>query len=117
MCQKIEHSNTDFFIHLHEILFIRTKTSFLNLSTVDRLQDLNIGYHLPRRYRSSCGINNKEQNTHSFIVALFNAHLVKSNYMARNPSEITCIKDNSINVLFVTETWLSAHSKESKTVE
>ena len=32
-----------------ELLSLRTKTSLLSLSTVDRLKDLNIGYHLPRR--------------------------------------------------------------------
>ena len=36
-----------------ELLSLRTKTSLLSLSTVDRLKDLNIGYHLPRRHRSS----------------------------------------------------------------
>ena len=29
-----------------ELLSLRTKTSLLSLSTVDRLKDLNIGYHV-----------------------------------------------------------------------
>ena len=52
-----------------ELLSLRTKTSLLSLSTVDRLKDLNIGYHLPRRHRSSRGVKRKKQNLHSFIVA------------------------------------------------
>ena len=36
-----------------ELLSLRTKTSLLSLFTVDRLKDLNIGYHLPRRHRWS----------------------------------------------------------------
>ena len=39
-----------------ELLSLRTKTSLLSLSTVDRLKDLIIGYHLPRRHRSSRGV-------------------------------------------------------------
>ena len=60
-----------------ELLPLRTKTSLLSLSTVDRLKDLNIGYHLPRRHRSSRGVKRKKQNLHSFIVASFNAQSVK----------------------------------------
>ena len=32
-----------------------------------------IGYHLPRRHRSSRGVKRKKQNLHSFIAASFNA--------------------------------------------
>ena len=39
-----------------ELLSLRTKTSLLSLSTVDRRKDLSIGYHLPRRHRSSRGV-------------------------------------------------------------
>ena len=100
-----------------ELLSLRTKTSLLSLSTVDRLKDLNIGY-IPRRRRSSRGVERKKQNLHSFIVASFNAQSVKGNDMACNRCEIsTFIKDNGVDLSFVTETWLSAHSDEAKTVE
>ena len=72
-----------------ELLSLRTKTSLFSLSTVDRLKDLNIGYHLPRRHRSSRGAKRKKQNLHSFIVASFNAQSVKGNDMARRRCEIS----------------------------
>ena len=98
-----------------ELLSLRTKTSLLSLSTVDRLKDLNIGYHLPRRHRSSRGVKRKKQNLHSFIVA---SQLVKGNDMACKRCEIsTFIKDNGVDLFFVTETWLSAQGDEAKTVE
>ena len=101
-----------------ELLSLRTKTSLLSLSTVDRLKDLNIGYHLPRRHRSSRGVKRKKQNLHSFIVASFNAQSVKGNDMACRRCEIsTFIKDNGVDLFFVTETWLSAQGDEAKTVE
>ena len=101
-----------------ELLSLRTKTSLLSLSTVDRLKDLNIGYHLPRRHRSSRGVKRKKQNLHSFIVALFNAQSVKGNDMACKRCEIsTFIKDNGVDLFFVTETWLSAQGDEAKTAE
>ena len=101
-----------------ELLSLRTKTSLLSLSTVDRLKDLNIGYHLPRRHRSSRGAKRKKQNLHSFIVASFNAQSVKSNDMACKRCEIsTFIKDNGVDLFFVTETWLSAQGDETKTAE
>ena len=79
---------------------------------------LNIGYHLPRRHRSSRGEKRKKQNLHSFIVASFNAQSVKDNDMACKRCEIsTFIKDNGVDLLFVTETWLSAQGDEAKTVE
>ena len=65
-----------------ELLSLRTKTSSLSLSTVDRLKDLNIGYHLPRRHRSSRGVKRKKLNLHSFIVASFSAQSLKGNDMA-----------------------------------
>ena len=101
-----------------ELLSLNTKTSLLSLSTVDRLKDLNIGYHLPRRHRSSRGAKRKKQNLHSFIVASFNAQSVKGNDMACKRCEIsTSIKDNGVDIFFVTETWLSAQGDEAKTVE
>ena len=101
-----------------ELLSLRTKTSLLSLSTVDRLKDLNIGYHLPRRHRSSRGVKRKKQNLHSFIVASFNAQSVKGNDMACKRCEIsTFIKDNGVDLFFVTETWLSAQGDEAKTAE
>ena len=101
-----------------ELLSLRTKTSLLSLSSVDRLKDLNIGYHLPRHHRSSRGVKRKKQNLHSFIVASFNAQSVKGNDMADKRCEIsTFIKDNGVDLFLVTETWLSAQGDEAKTVE
>ena len=101
-----------------ELLSLRTKTSLLSLSTVDRLKDLNIGYHLPRRHRSSRGVKRKKQNLHPFIVASFNAQSVKGNDMACKRCEIsTFIKDNGVDLFFVKETWLSAQGDEAKTAE
>ena len=60
----------------------------------------------------------KKQNLHSFIVALFNSQSVKGNDMACRRFEIsTFIKDNCVDLFFVTETWLSAQGDEAKTVE
>ena len=54
-----------------------------------------IGYHLPRRHRSSRGVKRKKQNLHSFIVASFSAQSVKGNDVAGKRCEIsTFIKDN-----------------------
>ena len=101
-----------------EVLSLRTKTSLLSLSNVDRLKDLNIGYHLPRRHRSSRGVERNKQNLHSFIVASFNAQSVKGNDMACKRCEIsTFTKDNGVGLFFVTETWLSAQGEEAKSVE
>ena len=101
-----------------ELLSLRTKTSLFSLSTVDRLKDLNIGYHLPCRHRSSRGVKRKKHNLHSFIVASFNAQSVKGNDMACKRCEIsTFIKDNGVDLFFVTETWLSAQGDEAKTAE
>ena len=59
-----------------------------------------------------------KQNLHSLIVASFNAQSVKGNYMACKRCEIsTFIKDNGVDLFFVTETWLSAQGDEAKTVE
>ena len=101
-----------------ELLSLRTKTSLLSLSTVDRLKDLNIGYHLSRRHRSSGGVKRKKQNLHPFIVASFNAKSVKGNNMACKRCEIsTFIKIMALTSFCVTETWLSAQGDEAKTVE
>ena len=101
-----------------ELLSLRTKTSLLSLSTVDRLKDLNIGYHLPRRHRSSRGVKRNKKKFPSFIVASFNAQSVKGNDMACKRCEIsTFIKDNGVDLFFVTETWLSAQGDEAKTAE
>ena len=97
-----------------ELLCIRTNTSLLSISTVDRLKDLNIGYHLPRRNRSRRVVKRKKHNLHSFIVASFNAQSVKGNDMACIRCEIsTLIKDNGVDLLFVKETWLSAQCDEA----
>ena len=69
-------------------------------------------------YRSSRGVKRKKQNLHSFIVPSFNAQSVKGNDMACKRCEISSfIKDNGVDVFFVTETWLSAQGDEAKTVE
>ena len=82
-----------------ELFSLRTKTSLLSHSTVDRLKDLNIGYHLPHRNRSSRGVKGKKQNVHPFIVASFNAQSVKGNDMACKRCEIsTLIKDNGVDL-------------------
>ena len=99
------------------LLSLRTKTSLLSLSTVDRLKDLNIGCHLPHRHRSSRGVKRKKQNLHSFIVASFNAQSVKGNDMACKREISMFIKDNGVDLFFVTETWLSAQGDEATTVE
>ena len=62
-------------------------TCLLSLSTVD----INSGYHLPRTRRSSLGVKRKKHNLHSFIVASFNAQLVKGNDMACKRCEISKI--------------------------
>ena len=55
---------------------------------------------------------------HSFIVASFNAQSVKGNDIACKRCEIsTFIKDNGVDLFFVTETWLSAQGDGAKTVE
>ena len=100
-----------------ELLSLRTKTSLLSFSTVDRLKDLNIGYHLPRRHRSSRGVKRKKKKFPSFIVASFNAQSVKGNDMACKREISTFIKDNGVDLFFVTETWLSAQGDEAKTAE
>ena len=101
-----------------ELLSLRTKTSLLSLLTVDRLKELNNGYHLPRRHRSCRDVKRKKPNLHSFIVASINAQSVKGNDMACKRCEIsTFVKDNGIDLFFVTETWLSAQGDEVKTVE
>ena len=118
---EIPQSNTQTPVYSYtrtELLCLRTKTSLLCLSTVDRLKDVNIGYHLPRRHRSSRGVKKKKRNLHSFIAASFSAQSVKGNDMACKRSEIsTFIKDNGVDIFFVTESCLSAQGDEAKTVE
>ena len=97
---ELPQSNTitSLFLHTHRAS-LRTKTSLLSLSTVDRLKDLNIGYHLPRRHRSSRGVKRKKQDLHSLIVASFNAQSVKGNDMACKRCEISMfIKDNGVDL-------------------
>ena len=117
----LPRSNTQTLVYSYthtELLSIKMKTSLLNHFTVDRLKDLNIGYHLPRRHRSSRGVKRKKQNVHPFIVASFNAQSVKDNNMACKCCEIsTFIKDNGIDLIFVTETWISAQGDKAKAVE
>ena len=97
-----------------ELLSIRTKTSLLSLSTFDHLKDINIGYDLARRHRSSRGVKMKKQKVHPFIIASLNTQSGKSNDMPCKHYEIsTYIKDNGIDRFFVKETWLS----EANTVE
>ena len=89
----------DFSCTSTELLSLRTKTSLISLSTEDRLKDLNVEYHLPRRHRSSGGVKRKKQNVHPFIVASFNAQSVKGRDMACKRCEIsTFIKDNGVDL-------------------
>ena len=82
-----------------ELLSLRTKTSLLTPSTVDRLKDLDIGYHHSRRHRSSRGVERKKENVHPFTVASVNAQSVKGNDMACKRCEIsTFIKDNGVDL-------------------
>ena len=95
-----------------ELLSIRTKTYLLSFSTVDRLKDLNIGYHLPRRHRLSRGVKRKNQYWPQLIVASFNKQSVKGNDMACKRCEIsTLIKDKGVDLFIVTETWLRAQGE------
>ena len=53
-----------------------------------------------------------------FIVASFNAQSVKGNDMACKRCEIsTTMKDNDVDLIFVTETRLNAQGDEAKTVK
>ena len=64
---------------------------------------MNIGYHLPRRHRSSRGVERKKQNLNSFVVASFNSQSVKDNDLACTRCEIlTFIKDDGVDLFFVT---------------
>ena len=118
---ELPQSNTQTPVYSYtctELVSFSMKKSLLSLSSVDRLKDLNIGYHLPRRYHSSRGVKRKKQNVHPFIVASFNAPSVKGNDMACMRCEIsTFIKDNGVDLFFVTETRLSAQGVKAKTVE
>ena len=61
---------------------------------------LIIGYHLPRRRRSSRCVKRKKQIVHPFIVASFNAQLVKGNEVACKPCETsTFVKDNGADLV------------------
>ena len=52
------------------------------------------------------------------VVASFNAQSVKGNDMACKRCEMsTFIKDNGVDLILVTETWLSAQGDKAKTVE
>ena len=95
---ELPQSNTqtpDYSYTRTEILSLRNKISLLILSTVGRLKDLNIGYHLPRRHRSSGAVKRKKPNLHPFIVASFNAQSVNGNDMGCIIS--TSIKDNGVD--------------------
>ena len=98
---ELPQSNTQTPVYSYtrtELLSLRTKTSVLSLSTVDRLKDLNIGY-LPRSHRSSRGVKRKKQHWHSFIVSSFNAQSVKGNDMACIRCEIsTFVRDNGVDL-------------------
>ena len=70
----------------------------------------------PSSFKSRC--KRKKQKLHSFIVASFNAQSVKGNDMACKRCEIsTFIKDNGVDLFFVTDSWLSAQGDEAKTAE
>ena len=55
---------------------------------------------------------------HPFTVASLNAQSVKGNYMDCKRCEIsTFIKDNGVDLSFMSETWLSAQGDKAKTVQ
>ena len=59
-------------------------------------------------------LSNRQNN----IYYILNAHTVKGYDMACERCEIsTFVKDNGVDLFFVTETWLSAQGDEAKTVE
>ena len=97
---ELPQSNTQTPVYSYtrtELPSLRTKTYLFSLSTVDRLKDLNNGYHIPRRHRSS--VKRKKQNLHSFIVTSFNTQSVKFNDMACKRYEISMyIKDNGVDL-------------------
>ena len=99
---ELPQSNTKIPVYSYtrtELLSFRTKKSLLSHSTVDRLKDLYIGYHLPRRHRSCRGVKGNKQNLHSFIVASYNAQSVKGNDMACMRCEIsTFMNDDGVNI-------------------
>ena len=98
-----------------ELLSLRTKKSMPCLSTVDRPKDLNIGYHLPRRHRSSGGVKRKGKNVHPFIVASFNAHPAKGNDMAlKRCKTSTFMKDNSVDLFLLMKHGLVLKVKKRK---
>ena len=83
------------------LLPIRTKIFLFSVATVECLKDLNIGYYLPCRRRSSRGVKRKKQNMHQFFVATFNAQSVKGNDMACKRYEISMIiEDNGDDLSF-----------------
>ena len=52
---------------------------------------------------------------HPFIVASCNAQSVRGSYMACKSCEIsTFIKNNGVDLIFVTERWLCAQGDEEK---
>ena len=51
-----------------ELLSLGTNTSLISLSAIDRLKDLNTGYHLPRINRTSRCVEMMKPNLHSFIL-------------------------------------------------
>ena len=71
---ELPQSNPQTPVYSHmstELLSLGTKTSVLSLSTVDRLKDSNIEYHLPRRHRSSGGAKRKKKMCiHSLLLHL-----------------------------------------------
>ena len=72
---------------------------------MDNLWSVYIDIYITRRHRSIRGVERKKQNVHPFIVAPFNAQSVNGIDMACKRCEIsTIIKDNGINLFFVTET-------------
>ena len=94
------------------------KTSLLSLFTVDRLKDIYIGYHLLRHHRSILVVKRKKENAHPFIDASFNSMLLNGNDVACIRCEMfKYINDDGIDLLLVTETWLSAQGDEAKIVE
>ena len=96
---ELPQSNTQTTVYSYtrtELLSLRTKTSLLSFSIVDRRKDLNIGYPT-HHHSSSLGVKRKKQNLHPFIVASLNVQSVKGSDMAC--CEIsTFIEDNGVDI-------------------
>ena len=100
-----------------ELLPLGTNAPLLSLSTFDHLNDFIAGCSLPLRHRPCSGAKRKKQNMRPFFIPSFNTQSVRGNDMAGKHCEIsTYIRDNGIDLFFVSEVCLNAHGDEVRTV-